>query len=201
MRRPCTAISASRSPRARQLKGALGRLPPLLTGLRGRPPGLADRRGLRRRHVVGCGHGWVPGQAALHVFLDAGEMTDQALHVQVTQRGPRPVRVGQLPQQLVEGAGRAAISLIGGDWLRHRIGTARRPREQGGRDDTFTQAGGHCRPGGQRRRALFARHDDSKNSRSSIVSSLARASRRRDLAVPSGIPAAFAASRQVSPPK
>ena len=128
-----SAGCAGRAPRprrpgrrpARQLEGAVGRLPPLLPGLRGRPPGLADRRGLRRRHVVGRGHGRVPGQAAVHVFLDAGEMTDQALHVQVAQRraAPSPRRAAPAAAR-AKALGRAAISLIGGDRLGHGVGTA-----------------------------------------------------------------------------
>jgi hypothetical protein len=65
-----------------------------------------------------------------------------------------------------------------------------RPRPPGGLKHPVPQALG------QRHRFLLAgRHDCSINCWSSIVSSLASASRSRDFAVPSGIPAASATSR------
>ena len=58
------------------------------------------------------------------------------------------------------------------------------------------------KPAGKHHRFTpLGRHDDSSNCRSSTVSSLASASLSRDLAVPSGIPAASATSRQVIPAK
>ena len=129
--------------------------------------------------MIGRGYRRVAGQAALHVFLDAGEMADQALHVQVAQRRPRPVRVGQFPQQPVEGVGRAARTphRVRSARARGRGGPAARARRAAA--TTRSRSAGRAVTGpavGSAREAFFARHDDSRNSRSSNVSSLASAS-------------------------
>ena len=76
-------------------------------------PDLAVRRGLGRSDVAGLGHVRVPTQSPVHVFLHTREMTDQALNVQLAQRGLVPVRRAQDAEHPVAGVRRPAERLRG----------------------------------------------------------------------------------------
>jgi hypothetical protein len=180
-----------------QAERPVGRPAPLGPGRRRRLAGLPIRGRLGGRDVVRARDPGVTGQAAVHIFLDPGQVTDQALHGQATQGRPLPVVLAQPAQQAVQGLDRAAERLGGRDDRGRRLGLACGPGLQRSGQDPLPQPLGKA---GGRGRWLGRRgHDDSSNCRSSMVSSLASASRSRDLAVPSGMPAATATSRQVRP--
>ncbi len=64
---------------------ALGGQAPLTAGVLRWPPGLLLGHRLGRRDVVRVGDVRVPGQCALRVHLDAGEVADQPLDVEVAE--------------------------------------------------------------------------------------------------------------------
>ena len=182
--------------RPRELQRDLGRAPPFVPGQGGGAAGLPDGLVLGRLDVLGVRHDRVPGQGAVRVLLDPGQVADQPLHVESAQRLRLPAVFAERAEQAVERVRGARERLIRGD-LRHgghRL--AGLAGQQGRRHDPLAQA---HREG--RLVPVSRAHVDSSSCRSSTVSSLAIASLSRDLAVPSGMPIAFATSRQVSPPK
>jgi len=143
--------------RVDEIEGVVGRAPPLGPGLRGGPPGLAVRRGLGGFDMAGPGYLRVPGQTAVHVFLHAGQVPDQALNVQAAQRQPPPVLLLQDAEHPVESVGRPAERLLRGDLRSSRFRTAGRAGPQRRGQDTVAQA---IR---QRRALLGGGHDDSSS--------------------------------------
>ena len=80
---------------ADQVEGTVGGPAPVGARKGGRPAGLADGRWLGGLDVARVGHLRGAGQAAVHVILDADQVTDQALDVQATQDRRPPVMVAQ----------------------------------------------------------------------------------------------------------
>ena len=175
---------------ADQREGTVGGPAPRGPGLLRRHARLAGGPGLGGADMVGIGDGRIAGQGAAHVPLDAGQMADQVLDIQAAQDGNPPGRVVQRAQHPVQRVGRSAVRLHRGDLRNVGNRPPGRPHPPGSLEHPGPQALGQ-----HGRFPLGGRHDNSSNCRSSIVSSLARASRNRDLAVPSGMPAATATSR------
>ena len=146
--------------------------------------------------MLRVGDGRIAGQGAVRVLLDPDQVPDQPLHVEPAQCLRLPALFAEGAEQAVERVRGARERLIRGD-LRHGGHRLAGPAgQQGRRHDPLAQAHREGRLVPVRRA-----HDDSSSCRSSTVSSLAIASLSRDLAVPSGMPIAFATSRQVSPSK
>ena len=146
--------------------------------------------------MLRVGDGRITGQGTVRVVLDPDQVPDQPLHVEPAQCPRLPALIAEGAEQTVERVRGARERFIRGDRRHggHRL--ADRAGQQGCRHDPLAQA---CREG--RLVPVRRAHVDSSSCRSSTVSSLAIASLSRDFAVPSGMPIAFATSRQVSPLK
>ena len=126
---------------ADEVQGAVGRPAPVGAGPGSGAPGLAGCRRLGRIDVARVGHLRVAGQAAVHVVLDADQVTYHALHVQATQDRYPPVVVAERAQQHVKGVGRAAERFGRRDLHDRRDGLAGCSRLPGGLQDTLPQTG------------------------------------------------------------